>query len=279
MYFNLFSDRYKLRSTAHGLVNDSLNESTRVGIFYILESSIEDQNILSLWLAICFSLRIRKERRDAFAKSSKNTIIAEIENILVNTEWENVFTICEVVHNYLYGVAGYGNWYESFQLKINNLFSDEQIGFKMIKGKIERVRDAFAEAHNVEARVLLSQSEFAGADAHFGKAIKALNVRPNPDVENCVKDAVSAVESVARVIAKNEKILLSDFVKEGAVKGIIPKPLDEAIQKIYAYRGNEPGVAHGAVSPSKVTIDEAEFVLAMSAAAIIYLVKKRNKFV
>lgn len=57
-------------------------------------------------------------------------------------------------------------------------------------------------------------------------------------------------------------------------KGTIPKPLDQVFQKIYAYRGNEPGVAHGLVGDSKVTIEEAEFVLAVTGAAIIYLVKK-----
>jgi hypothetical protein len=46
---------------------------------------------------------------------------------------------------------------------------------------------------------------------------------------------------------------------------------------VYAYRGSEPGVAHGAVQASKVTVDEAEFVLGMAAAIIIYLVKKRSK--
>ena len=128
-----------------------------------------------------------------------------------------------------------------------------------------------------EARYLLKEQEFKGADEHFEKAVRALNVRPNPDVENCVKDAVAAIESVGRIIVNDEKALLPDIIKDMTKKGIIPKPLDQAIQKVYEYRGSEPGVAHGAVQASKVTVDEAEFVLAMSAAMIIYLVKKRSK--
>ena len=69
---------------------------------------------------------------------------------------------------------------------------------------------------------------------------------------------------------------LDDIIKDFAKKGIIPKPLDQSIQKLYAYRGDQPGVAHGLVGASKVTIDEAELILAMSAAIIIYLVKKRS---
>ena len=66
----------------------------------------------------------------------------------------------------------------------------------------------------------------------------------------------------------------ADYCVIEDVNKIIPKLLDETIRKVYAYRGDQPGVAHGLVGTSKVTVDEAEFVLAMSAAIIIYLVKK-----
>jgi len=84
-----------------------------------------------------------------------------------------------------------------------------------------------------------------------------------------VKDAVSAIESVGRIIVNDENALLSDIIKGAVTKGAIPQPLDQTFQKVYAYRGNEPGVAHGAVDISKVTINEAELILAMSAAMII----------
>ena len=144
----------------------------------------------------------------------------------------------------------------------------------MRKGKIEKVGSGFVDAQVKEARYLLKEPEFKGADEQFEKAIKHLNIRPNPDVENCVKDAVGAIESVGRIIVNDDKALLSDIIKDMTNNGIIPKPLDQAIQKLYAYRGDQPGVAHGLVGASKVTIDEAELVLAMSAAIIIYLVKK-----
>ena len=125
--------------------------------------------------------------------------------------------------------------------------------------------------------MLLKQAEFLGADQHFEKALKSFNALPDPDVENCIKDAVSAIESVGRVIIKDDNALLSDIVKIAVKKEVIPKPLDRTFQSVYAYRGNEPGVAHGAVDISKVTVDEAELILAMSAAMIIYLVKKREQ--
>ena len=81
-----------------------------------------------------------------------------------------------------------------------------------------------------------------------------------------------------KIIKNDEKGEIDDIIKDAVKKGIIPPPLDQTIIKLHAYRGNEPAVAHGGMEPSKVTIDEAEFVLAMSAAIIIYLVKKKEKF-
>jgi tRNA(His) 5'-end guanylyltransferase len=119
--------------------------------------------------------------------------------------------------------------------EINTLFREEHLGFEFRDGKVEKIGSGFTDARVKEARYLLKEPEFKGADKHFEKALKALNTRPNPDVENCIKDAVSAIESVARIMINDEKARLSYVIK-----------------------------------------DEAEFVLAMSAAIIIYLVKKRK---
>jgi len=160
---------------------------------------------------------------------------------------------------------------------VTQLFAEERLGFELRNGAIEKVGSGYIDAQIEEARYLLKEPEFKGADKHFEKAIKAVNVRPNPDVENCIKDAVSAIESVGRIIVNDDKAMLSDIIKIMVRKGVIPKLLGETMQKVYAYRGDEPGVAHGLVGDSKVTRDEAECVLAVSAAIIIYLVNKREK--
>jgi hypothetical protein len=184
-----------------------------------------------------------------------------------------IYDVCEVACASL-KVEGFRT---KFYAEVNQLFTEEQLGFEFRNGLVEKIGVGFIDAQIKEARYLLKEPEFKGADEHFEKALKAVNIRPNPDVENCVKDAVSAIESVGRILVNDEKPLLSDIIRDMAKRGIIPKPLDEAIQKVYAYRGNQPGVAHGLVGDSKVTVDEAEFVLAMSAAIIIYLVNKYKK--
>jgi tetratricopeptide (TPR) repeat protein len=265
MFPDLFSKRYGLRPTPEGLMYEDVPERARVGLFHIVRQFFEDK-YLDLYQVLCVALRIPLDTNRA------NVYLASgaIEKLIMNCQWWQFYDTCEVLWQ------GLEYKRDNLSEEINTLFREEHLGFELRGGKVEKIGSGFIDARVKEARYLLKEPEFTGADKHFEKAMKALNARPNPDVENCIKDAVSAIESVGRIIVNDEKALLSDIIKDMAKNKTIPKPLDEAIQKIYAYRGDQPGVAHGLVGTSKVTIDEAEFVLAMSAAIIIYLVKKRK---
>jgi hypothetical protein len=274
MFRDLFSKRYGLRSTPEGLMYEDVSERARVGLYHLVKHFFEKgYSYLGLYKVLCIALRIPADRGIAESYLSWDYLASEaIEKLIMNCQWWQFYDICEVLWQ---GLKHKGEK-DSLSDEINNLFREEQLGFELRDGKVEKIGSGFIDAQIKEARYLLKEPEFKGADEHFEKALKTLNTRPKPDVENCVKDAVSAIESVGRIIVNDEKALLGDIIKDMAKNKTIPKPLDEVIQKIYAYRGDQPGVAHGLVGTSKVTIDEAEFVLAMSAAIIIYLVKKRQ---
>lgn len=271
MFPDLFSKRYGLMPTPEGLMYEDVPERARTGLYHIV-TQFFDNKYVSLYNILCVALRIPVNRHVQTSPTPDFRASLEIEKLIKDCQWWQFYDMCEV----LWQALKYKNERNILLDEINALFREEHLGFELKEGKVEKTGSGFIDARVKEVRYLLKEPEFKGADEHFEKALKALNTRPNPDVENCIKDAVAAVESVGRIIVNDEKALLSDIIKEMAKNKIIPKPLDEAIQKIYAYRGDQPGVAHGLVGASKVTIDEAEFVLAMSAAIIIYLVKKRN---
>jgi len=55
---------------------------------------------------------------------------------------------------------------------------------------------------------VLKHSDFEGPNYQFLKAIDFFNKRPKPDLENCVKEAVGALEGVARILLKDRNITL-----------------------------------------------------------------------
>jgi hypothetical protein len=271
MFEELFSKRYSLRPTPEGLIFGDVPSSARIGLFYILEPFLDKINLENFYADICLALRIKRETRDYYLQESW-AIPRAIENLITQCDWWQVYDICEL----LFRKLAYQPYKEQLQKQVNRLFIDEQLGFEMRDGKVEKVGSGFIDAKVKEARYLLKEPEFKSADELFEKAIKALNVRPKPDAENCIKDAVASVESVGKIIRKDKNARIDNIVKDAIQNEVIPRLLGDPIIKLYAYRGNEPAVAHGGIEPSKVTVDEAEFVLAMSAAIIIYLVKKRS---
>ncbi len=104
--------------------------------------------------------------------------------------------------------------------------------------------------------------------------IDCLNQRPEPDEENCVKDAVGALEAVANIVAGTAGVQLNTMLNQEPFRSGIHPTIRQSIEKIYAYRGAAPGVGHGQVGPSVVGVSEAIWVLATTAATIIYFVAK-----
>jgi hypothetical protein len=272
MYSELFSKRLNLRPTPEGLVYENVPETARIGLYQLFEKYFGKEvtitkRPLAIYQEICIGLRIAHKRYQYDYYAS-----VEIENIINICEWWQFYDICEVLWVNLY--SDHGRAHLEYSQDLNVMLKEEHLGYQLREARIEKVSSDFIDAKIQEARYLLKEPEFKGADQLFEKAIRSLNIRPTPDVENSIKDSVSAIESIGRIIIGDEKPLLDNIVKELAEKGVIPKPLDQVIQKLYAYRGNEPAIAHGAPTPSKVTIYEAEFVLALSAASIIYLIGK-----
>lgn len=273
IYEDLFSQRYHLRPSPDGLIDTNLSKSARTGICYVLEDYLENSSMVPLVNIICVSLRIPISQRNEYLQMDNDSLKSILNELILSAESWKVYDICEIVCKHVASYWGV-DLHQRLTEELNTLFTVEHIGYEMRKGLLEKKGSAFIDAQIQQARFLLKEPVFIGADQQFEKAINSLNVRPQPDVENCIKDAVASIESVGRIISNDEKALLNNVIKDFSQKGIIPKPLDEALQKIYAYRGDAPGVAHGLVGESKVTIDEAELVLALSAAVIIYLVKK-----
>ncbi len=283
-YSELFSRKFGLRQTPEGLLYDNVPETTRVSLFQIIFRELGapaegNDRYQSLYRAICRFLKIRWD----WNLHHEYQYAQATEKLILNCEWHQVYEICQIAYSYMKKIlqkdrSGYG-WAESFQEKVNALFRDEFLGFELQNEKIEKIGNPITDAKIKEARILLKEPEFKSADELFEKAIKAFNERPNPDAENCIKDAVASIESVGKIIVKNKNAKIDNIIKRAVRNGVIPRHLGEPIIKLYVYRGDEPAIAHGGILPSQVTSDDAEFVLAISAATIIYLVKKRSQLI
>ncbi|MFC2032216.1 hypothetical protein ACFLUS_02445 [Chloroflexota bacterium] len=94
-----------------------------------------------------------------------------MEKLLDTCTWWQFYDICEVVWDML-SSSKIGSDQREYSTQVNVLFQEEQIGFELREGKVEKVGSGFIDAKVKEARYLLKEAEFKGADEHFEKAIK-----------------------------------------------------------------------------------------------------------
>jgi hypothetical protein len=187
---------------------------------------------------------------------------------LIPQGWHLFYDLIEILWEFLDERDRVG-----FQIEVNSILRRNYVGYELRKGKLERVGASEADAAIAEARGVLRDGRFKGPNEQFLKALDFYSQRPEPDEENCVKEAVGAVEGVARILLGSGSILLSDAAKELVKRKKLHPTLQKVIDGIYAYRGDADGVGHGLTGEPQVTVHDAEFVLNTSAALIVYLAR------
>lgn len=157
----------------------------------------------------------------------------------------------------------------------NQLFEKEYVGYRFIAGEIVPITDK-SESAEIEQACLIP---FDGARTQLQKALGFLSDREHPDYKNCVKESISAVESVCKVISGNEKAALKDAINGLIANGMnIHGSLKSAILALYGYASDEGDIRHAErETESTVTFEEAKFMMVTCSAIVNYLVAEYGK--
>jgi hypothetical protein len=110
---------------------------------------------------------------------------------------------------------------------------------------------------------------------HYNKARRFFDARPIPDLENCVKEALCALEACIEIVAsKNASKEFEKAIRQlqGNNTNQIPSPIGEGMIKLHSYRGSGQGVAHASLQGNRVALVDAELVLSLVATYITYFV-------
>ena len=211
--------------------------------------------------------------------------------ILSALRWEKVYDFCERLHGHLARDVGY-SWNDEYQVttpmrdvqafiaeELQRLFLEEGLAFEFTDGLVRRRGRKHMVDVSTKAQVVLGDTRLAGARRHYAKALQFFRNPAQPDFENTVKEAVCAVEAAGKALFPAAKAAtLGDLSKWlVATKDVsVPKALGQTLTGIYAYRSGGDGVGHGGAEGGPATVEVAEYVLAVCASQIIYLVDVSN---
>ena len=117
----------------------------------------------------------------------------------------------------------------------------------------------------------LADSQFAGVDAHLQQALDLYANRDDPDYRNSIKESISAVESMAKIISGKPKAELSDALKEMEKKKVLHAALKEGFIKLYGYTCDADGIRHSMMDKPNLDAADARYFLLSCTSFINYL--------
>lgn len=279
----------------HRQIDVDFPATARSGLLHLLFDLVERRYVAD-WVVIARELhRIGRLPLIAYASSSVSDLKqarADAEVALEGLAWAKVYDFCERLYGHLANEIGYEDNYGNYTVEVarsdaqtyiaaelQRLFVEEALAYEFTDGAVRRR----GRKHTVElvakSQVVLGDSRLLSARRHFDKALQFFRHPTKPDYENAVKEAVCAVEAAGKALFPMAKAsTLGDLAKWlGSTSEVsVPKAVCQTLTGVYAFRSGGDGVGHGGASGGKATLEVTEYILAVCASQIIYLVDLAN---
>ena len=204
---------------------------------------------------------------------------------IIHQFWSDIFKILSKRYSEL-------RWYEVYdfiEFAANN-FPDEETN-KQFMETCNSVLEAELSAYRFvgnQITQITSEEEISEIEealetplkpvrTHLEDALKLLSDRKSPDYRNSIKESVSAVEAICRLITKNKKTTLGQALKEVETKIPLHGALKKAFSNLYGYTSSAEGIRHALLDEPKLSFEDAKFMLVSCSAFVNYLTSKAEK--
>ncbi len=267
----LFSQRYGYSPAELPLQLESMNDDLRVRLwntlaevltFFMTNNRIVSTRIRQILCREIFDAFLKREADDKChlglniydVREIKNRYF-EIKNRYFNeAEWFHVYDFIEFIWQQLDAMVRYvGDIYEKsriervleeFYLSINRVLEEEYAGYRLIDGEIVPVTSEIEIQSIAQALKSTELGRFNTSREHLKKALSLFSDREAPDYENSIKEAISALEALARELTGKSNATLGEAIPDLAKRLELHPALVGAINKLYGYASDESGIRH-----------------------------------
>lgn len=283
----LFSERYNYTKASDVIVREQITEPIQNAIctcYDKLENTLRFASInhvdlyteMEKYLWVYF---LNRRERDFYRGNQHYTVATEvIENESI--QWYKKLDLIELSILFLNRLEKEPykriNALGSFVSNLNSHFERLNFAYRVVDKKIVEITSKY-EISTIEVAIKESPSNIK---LHLTNALELYAKRPKGDYRNSIKESISAVEAFCR--EKTGKNSFGDALDELKKRDIIiPKMLQEAFKKLYAYTNQpENGIRHALLDEEGEYIpasEDAMFMLVSCSAFVNYLNKKISK--
>lgn len=171
--------------------------------------------------------------------------------------------------------TGLSNWKSHVERFINLTLAENASGYKFMNGQFVPITNETELIAIDTALDDTSANGLQGAKTHIEAAISMLSAKPSPDYRNSIKESISAVESVAKILSGTPEGGLSKALGGLSKRISIHGGLVGGMNAIYGYTSDADGIRHPILDDgSVVDLTDAKYMLVSCSAFVSYLVSK-----
>jgi AbiJ N-terminal domain 4 len=265
-----FSQRNGLKPVSEVIQTDGMNETLRASLWNVLD--------IAIWSSRDFMYKqygsgeIFAFSRDLWFHYFKkpvdsrpeeaSRVLAYVRKHFFDSAWNEVYDFIEfVVRDQLKERPKLAEY-------INIILEREVAGYRIVGG---HVVDITSEQEVEMLELALRDTRFSGPAAHLQRALELFGSRDAPDYRNSIKESVSAVESMAKIVAEDPKATLPDALKALERKGQLHAALKDGFIKLYGYTSAEDGIRHAMLDEPDLDANDARFFLLSCTSFVNYL--------
>ncbi|MES2780862.1 MAG: hypothetical protein V4651_13295 [Bacteroidota bacterium] len=165
-----------------------------------------------------------------------------------------------------------------FESALNDVLEREFSGFRVIQNTISPITNE-TEIKEITHSIVLTSNFTAlkGCNIHLQAALTKLSDKKHPDYRNSIKESISAIESLAKIISNNAKDSLGASLDKIKGKIKLHSALEKGFKQIYGYTSDDDGIRHALTDESSCDFEDAKFMLVSCSAFINYLIAKTQK--
>ena len=225
-----------------------------------------DQLIQNYWY------KFLKESTDNIPINSLEKI-KELKGIFFNKlSWFKIYDFMEFTIVELHKVNPEADILHKLKNELNNLLEEEKSAYRLINLKIIEI-SADLEIQSIE-EALENTNQYSGVQQHLKQALTLMSDRKNPDYRNSIKESISAVEGMCRIISGDKNDSFKKALAKIETKHQLHSSLKEGFNKLYSYTSDGDGIRHAMLEESNLTYIDAKFMLVACTNFINYLIDK-----
>jgi hypothetical protein len=195
----------------------------------------------------------------------------QLKSYLMETAWYRVYDLLEFLVNKEIS----DSFRQGFINSINDILKQEMSGYRFVSGKLVQITSE-EEIAAVEKAQALSDSLKPVRD-HLNTALAHLSNRTNPDYRNSIKESISAVEAISKIVSALPKTTLGSALNAVDKKAQLHPSLKEGFHKLYGYTSDAQGIRHALMDESHLDLEDTKFMLVSCSAFVSYMIVKAHK--